>query len=227
MRTTARFIVTLALCYAGAATAQPEAGNEYRVLSEPQGSKAGKTQVIEFFSYGCPHCHSFHPLIKDWQANAGDDVEVIHVPVTFGQQKWEILARAYYVAKSLGVTDKTHGAVFEAIHVKGQRFRSREQIADLYASVGVDREDVMDAFDSFVVDMKMKRAKKMARNYQVQRTPSMAVAGRYVTDPNSAGGQEAMLSVVDYLLDNKVGNKGTGQSSAKNASGGSSQSSDG
>jgi thiol:disulfide interchange protein DsbA len=220
MRRLATAFAGILLALSTAATAQPQAGKQYRVLSEPQPSDTDKPTVIEFFSYACPHCHSFHPIIDDWANGVADSVEVLHVPVTFGRDSWKLLARAYYVAKALEVTDKTHGALFAAIHNKGFRASSKGDIADLYADVGVDREEVMDAFDSFVVDMKVKRAAKMVRNYGVRRTPTMAVGGRYVTDPTSAGGQEAMLNVVDYLLAEKVGSKG----SARSASGGASDS---
>lgn len=212
MRRIASAAASLLLILAWGASAQqeagnekpPQAGNEYRVLSEPQPTDGDKIQVIEFFSYGCPHCNDFRPIIDEWEANAGDNVEVTHVPVTFGRDSWVLLARAYYVAESLGVTDKTHPAVFEALHSKRMRLSQPEQVADLYASVGVNREDVMDAFDSFVVDMKVRRAEKMVRNYGIQRTPSIAVAGRYVTDPTAAGSQEGMLNVVEYLLKERV-----------------------
>ncbi len=210
MRILASAFASILLALSTVATAQPEAGKDYRVLSEPQPSDTEKTTVIEFFSYSCPHCHSLLPIIQDWANGASDSVEVLHVPVTFGRDSWKLLARAYYVAKTLEVTDKTHGAVFEAIHAKGFRPSSPADIADLYTDLGVDRDAVMDAFDSFVVDMKVKRGEKMVRRYGVQRTPTMAVAGRYVTDPTSAGGQEAMLNVVDYLLAEKVGAEGGG-----------------
>jgi thiol:disulfide interchange protein DsbA len=205
MRRIASAVAGLMLILTTAASAQPEAGSDYRVLSEPQPTDGDKIEVIEFFSYGCPHCNDFRPIIDEWKSNAADNVEVSHVPVTFGRDQWKLMARAYYVADSLGVTDKTHPAVFKAIHVNRQRFSQPEQIAKLYASVGVDREDVMDAFDSFVVDMKVKRAEKMVRKYGVQRTPSMAVDGRFVTDPSTAGGQQEMLNVVEYLIDERVG----------------------
>lgn len=210
-----RFITSacasILLALSGGALAQPEgkpkyeAGSQYRELSESQSSGDGKTEVIEFFSYSCPHCNSFHPIIKDWKSSVGDDVEVRHVPVIFRPGVSEVHARAYYVAKSLDALDKTHGAMFEAIHGKRMPLKKPADVADLYADLGLDREEVMDAFDSFVVDMKVKRAKKMIRAYGVQRTPSMAVAGRYVTSPSKAGGQQKMLSVVEYLLEEKVG----------------------
>lgn len=206
MRRIASVAAGLMLMLTTAASAQPEEGSDYRVLSEPQPTDGKTIEVIEFFSYGCPHCNDFRPIIDEWKSNTADNVEVSHVPVTFGRDKWKLLARAYYVAESLDVTDKTHPAVFEAVHVKGRRFSQPEQIADLYASVGVNREDVIDAFDSFVVDMKVKRAEKMVRRYGVRRTPSMAVDGRFVTDPSTAGGQQEMLDVVEYLIDERAGN---------------------
>ncbi|WP_435102699.1 thiol:disulfide interchange protein DsbA/DsbL [Arhodomonas sp. AD133] len=186
----------------GAVAAEPQAGNEYRVLSEPQPVDAeGAVQVREFFSYGCPHCFDFNPLLQDWQSSMSESVSVEHVPVTFGRDSWALLAKAYYVADALGVLDKTHDPLFAAIHEDGRRFESPEAIAEFYAEQGVDEEEALKAFDSFAVTMKMRRAERLVRDYGVRATPTLAVAGKYVIGVREAGGQSGMLEVAGYLVD--------------------------
>ncbi|MCS4504226.1 thiol:disulfide interchange protein DsbA/DsbL [Arhodomonas aquaeolei] len=186
----------------GSAMAAPQAGNEYRVLDQPQPVETeGGVQVREFFSYGCPHCNDFHPLLADWQERMGDRIALEHVPVSFGRDSWELLAKAFYVAQVLGVLDTTHDAVFKAIHEDGRRFSSPEDIADFYGELGVDRDKALDAFDSFAVTMKMRRAERLAREYRIQGTPTLTVAGQYVIDVRAAGGQAGMLDVASYLVE--------------------------
>lgn len=196
-------LLLTALFLAGtAAAAEPRAGQQYRLVEPPMATAGGeKIEVTEFFSYGCPHCFNFRPMLHDWVAQAGEGVQLVRVPVTFGHEAWELLARAYYVAEVLGVLDKTHAALFDAIHVQGRSFASAEEVADFYASLGVDREKALAAFDSFAVDSMMRRGQRLVRDYRVAGTPSMAVDGRYFVDVRGAGGQQGMLSVVDYLVE--------------------------
>lgn len=186
----------------GSAMAAPQAGNEYRVLDQPQPVEpGGGVRVREFFSYGCPHCDDFHPLLADWQARMGDKVALEHVPVSFGRDSWTLLAKAFYVAQVLGVLETTHAAMFEAIHDDGRRFTSPADIADFYGELGVDRDKALDAFDSFAVTMKMRRAERLVQEYGIMGTPTLAVAGQYVIDVRDAGGQTGMLDVAGYLVE--------------------------
>lgn len=189
-----------------AAAASPQAGKDYRVLqsSQPSGG-ADPVEVREFFSYACPHCFDFSPKVHDWEEQAGEDVKLVKVPVTFNRESWALLAKAYYVGEVLGVLDSTHTALFEAIHVQGRRFDDAEALADFFASQGVDRQKALDAFDSFAVDAKMRGAERLVKDYRISSTPSMAVAGQYVVDVRSAGGQDGMLNVVDYLVQRQLG----------------------
>ncbi len=55
-------------------------------VSPPQPTEdAAKIEVLEFFSYGCPHCAEFNPLLTAWVAKQSGDVVVKKVPITFGR----------------------------------------------------------------------------------------------------------------------------------------------
>lgn len=204
MRMLTSLILGFALAAFGGAHAQtPEAGEQYRVLDEPQptSTEDGKVEVLEFFSYACPACYDFRTKEAAWQERHADRVELTRVPVSFNRDSWELLARAFYVAESLDALDKTHEATYRAIHAEGRSFSDPEDVADFYETLGLDREAVIDAFDSFSVEMKMRRADRLARTYAVPGTPAMAVAGRYGVDVRGAGGQDGMLEVVGYLVE--------------------------
>ncbi len=188
---------------AGVQAQTPQAGEQYRVIDQPQptSTENGQVQVLEFFSYGCPACFDFRTMEAAWHNQLADRIDFRRVPVSFNRASWELLARAYYVAESLDALDRTHEATYQAIHTQGRNFSSAEQIADFYATLGLDREQVLDAFDSFAVEMKMRRAERLVRTYAVPGTPSMAVAGRYAIDVRGAGGQQGMLEVARYLVE--------------------------
>jgi len=63
------------------------ANRDFKVLrSVPRSDSPGKIEVIEYFSYGCPHCFDLHPLIIEWSAKLAKDVVFRHVAVSIGHR---------------------------------------------------------------------------------------------------------------------------------------------
>jgi thiol:disulfide interchange protein DsbA len=58
----------LAALRTGAARAQaPVEGRDYTLIQPPQPpANPAKIEVCEFFSYACPHCSAFEPMIGPW-----------------------------------------------------------------------------------------------------------------------------------------------------------------
>ena len=198
--------LALALLLALPAAAQYQPGSDYRVLERPQPVSAeNRVQVTEFFSYGCPHCFDFMPMMDRWSEEHASDVEVRRVPVTFGRAQWRHLAKAFYVAELLGSLEEMHTAIFEAYHLQNRRFRNADDLIAFFAEHGHDEEKVRQTFNSFAVDVKVRQAEKMVRDYGVRSTPSVAVAGRYVMDPSLTGTQERMLEIASELVQRSGG----------------------
>lgn len=189
----------------GAGTARGGAdyaeGFEYQAIVPP-GPLAGEgdgIEVAELFWYGCPHCYRFEPLVEAWLARRPEDVRFVRVAVPLNPH-WEPHARAWYAARLLGVAERTHKALFDAIHAERQRLATREALAGFYARHGVDRDAFLRAFDSFAVHAKVRRAAALARAWGVHSVPTMVVNGRYRVTSRMAGGLKEMLAVVDHLI---------------------------
>ncbi|MDN5850302.1 MAG: thiol:disulfide interchange protein DsbA/DsbL [Nitrococcus sp.] len=201
MRAFVLVVLTLALMPGLVAAQEYQAGEQYHRIEPSQPTTTGdQIEVIEFFSYGCSHCFEFRPELHSWLHQAGKDVELVRIPVTFGRPSWTLLAKAYYAATALGVIEQIDKPLFEAIHVDGRQFGDEQELADFFAQHEVDRQAALNAFNSFSVDVNLRRAERMVHAYGVRATPSMAVAGKYLVDPSAAGGHEAMLDVVDFLI---------------------------
>jgi thiol:disulfide interchange protein DsbA len=186
-------------------------GEQYTRLASPQPtSSPGKIEVVEMFSYACPHCFHMEPELEAWLKTKPDDVVFIRLPVVF-RPDWELLAKAYFTAEILGVLDKTHEALFEAIHVKNQRFPDEAAMQAFFVSQGVSAEDFKKTFDSFAVAVKVNNAKLMTRRYAITGVPTLIVNGKFSTSASLAGVNEKNLSVkalnertlqvVDYLVE--------------------------
>ena len=74
-------VVVAALAYAGGAVAAPLVeGKNYARIRNPQPVETGKKiEVIEFFSYGCPHCAELEPHLDAWLAKQPPDEISGHV----------------------------------------------------------------------------------------------------------------------------------------------------
>jgi len=132
-----------------------------------------KIEVIEFFSYGCPHCNEFHPTVSRWSASLPADVTFKRVPVSFGRPQWASLARLYYALETTGDLSRLDGAVFDALHKTGSKLYDDKSITEWVAAQGVDAKKFSDAYNSFGVVSKARRADQMSQAYKIQGVPAM------------------------------------------------------
>jgi len=179
------------------------AGRDYEEIpgGQPFAPLDGKIEVVEVFNYVCPACAAFQPLVNSWKAKLPADVRFGYVPAAFGGT-WDPYVRAYYAAESMGIADKTHDAVFKAIHIdrslKGERgMDSAADIAAFYGTQGVDAKQFASTFASFTVTGKFNRAKQFIARGQVNSTPTMVVNGRYKMKGSSF---EDMLAKTDAMI---------------------------
>lgn len=171
-------------------------GRDYKVLPAPLPTSTGdRIEVREFFFYGCSHCYSLERPLKAWLAKKPQDVEFVATPAVLSA-KWEPLARAYYVAEDLKVLDKTHAAIYNAIHVGNRKLFEKPAIVAFLAETGVPRDKVEQAWASFSVNTKVRNADALSRKYMIQGTPTLAVAGKYIVPSNG----ERTFAVVDWLV---------------------------
>jgi thiol:disulfide interchange protein DsbA len=177
-----------------------KAGENYTVIDPPQPTATGsKVEVLEVFSYACPHCAHFQPYADKLKASLPDYAEFGNMPAVFNAS-WEPFARAYYTAQSLGVAEKTHQALFDALHKDHEPLRTIEDLSTFYARFGVDPKKFIAASQSFEVNSKLMRAEQMVKNYGVRGTPSIVVNGKYVVTGASAGSYDQLIELVDWLV---------------------------
>lgn len=185
----------------GPAAAKPVEGKDYLSLDKrvPTDVGTGKIEVIEFFWYSCPHCHSFEPQFAAWVKAAPKDVVVQRVPVRF-RDDFEAQQRAYYVFESLNMVDAMHGKLFHAIHTERQQLNSAQALAAWANKNGLPEKKFMDTFNSFGVATKARRATQLQDAFKVQGVPALGIAGRFYTDGGLAQSMDRALQVADYLI---------------------------
>ena len=135
-------------------------------------------EVLEFFSYGCPHCHEFAEPFERWSKRQ-KDVVVRRVPVTFGRPQWVVLGRLFYTIQLMKLPSLDMAA-FAAIHQQGRMLYDDQAVLQWAASQpGVDANKFKEVYFSQEVTNAMKKADMLAMTYQIDSVPSIIVAGRY------------------------------------------------
>jgi protein dithiol oxidoreductase (disulfide-forming) len=190
----------------GPASAQLLEGRDYRTLAPAQPTTSpGKIEVTEFFSYACPHCRVFYPLVSAWAAKLPKDVVFTRVAVSYGRPAWVNLARAYYALDATGDLAKLDGPLFRAIHDEHLNLFDEQSIADWVGKQGGDAARFANAYTSFGVNNQTVQADQAAESYRIEAIPSLAVNGKYVViSPAEAADEEQtfrdLLALTDKVI---------------------------
>ena len=181
-------------------------GIDFRLLKNAQNTEvpAGKTEVIEFFWYGCPHCYKLDPLVTAWAKTLGPDVVFRKVHVMFREPAHQQL---YYTLEAMNKADELGPKVFEAMHLEKNPMNSASKIADWVSNFGVDRKQFTQVWDSFSVRTRMKKATQTMEAYGIDGVPTFAVNGKYITAPSMVGSAEGVFKVIDELVAQERGQR--------------------
>jgi protein dithiol oxidoreductase (disulfide-forming) len=175
------------------------AGHDYLALDVAQRQDSnGKIEVIEFFSWGCPHCYNFYPLLAQWLAKLPKDATFKRVPVGLGHPEWDNLSRAYYALQSTGDAARLDSQIFDAIHRDHVALFDEQSIATWVGKHGVDVAQFKAAFHSFGVNTSLDQAERTAVGYRIDAVPTLAIGGRYTV--GSGVDQSHMLAVSSELI---------------------------
>ena len=185
---------------AGSASAQLVEGKNYVRLSNPQPVETGnKIEVVEFFSYGCPHCAALEPYLDKWLDNLPPDAAFRRVPVMF-HPDWAQLAKVYYTLDAMGEAGKLSPEVFKAIHQQNVNLSDKNKFFDWAASKGLDRKKVEEVFSSFAIDGKVKRALQLAQEYHIEGVPTVIVDGKFMTSSDRVGTHANLPPAITELV---------------------------
>jgi thiol:disulfide interchange protein DsbA len=218
-RWTTALLSTLLLALGTAAQAADYvAGKNYTVMAQPQRTNVapGKVEVMEVFSYGCPACNAFRGTMAKLKSSLPANAQLIYLPASWhAEENWPLLQRSYYTAQALGVADKAHEAIYDAIWKSGElsaiepgssnRLKSQlptiEDIAKVYQRVtGVKAADFVKTSESFGVNLKIRQADSQISAMKVESTPWLVVNGKYAVIRDSVKGDDALIDLVKFLV---------------------------
>ncbi len=185
-----------------AQAADPAEGTQYVKLSQraPVSAPEGKIEVLEFFWYGCPHCHHFEPYLAAWAAKLPADVAFRRVPVAFREVPFGIHQKLYFALEGMNLLPSMHTKVFNAIHEQHLKLETLEAITEFVVKQGVDKDKFNAMFNSFSMQSKTKSARTLAEAYKIDGVPAIGVAGQFFTTVSMSGTPEKTLATTDFLI---------------------------
>jgi thiol:disulfide interchange protein DsbA len=191
----------LAACALAALPAAAQPKYSYSELKPAlQVESEGKIEVLEFFWYGCIHCYNLEPMVEKWEKTLPKDVQFRRVPAVFND-RWAIDASIFYALEAMGLLEKLHRPLFDAIHKERLRTDVQKDFMEWLQKQGVDTKKFTETMKSFGVQSKMRRAAQMTALYKIDGTPAMAVHGRYTVSTDQGKTQNGLFETVNYLTD--------------------------
>ena len=201
-------ILMLSLSAAGISTLAmaeaPKIGAQFDAVAQPIATdNAAKIEVMEIFWYGCIHCYQMDAPLNAWVKKLPSDVYFKRVP-GLPNPSWAPMAKAFYAMETLGVAEKLHTPLFDAIN-KSKTLNPTDEkaaIAWVTQQSGMDKLKVEQAFKSFTINTNLNRAAQIFRASGATGVPSLVIDGKYITSSTMAGGNEQALKTADYIIGN-------------------------
>ncbi len=159
-------------------------GKQYTQVSE---TASKKPEVREYFSFYCPHCRNFEPIVADVKTKLPADVSFEYNHVDFlraaSTDVQQLLSKGVVVAKQLGMEKKLMGAMFNYIQVQRATISSEKDLRNVFVLNGADGAKVDKLMKSFSVNSKAKSMKKHQESLTKTRgltgVPALVVNGKY------------------------------------------------
>jgi len=211
-----RFV--LAACVALTAFLAPEAhaarefveGTDYTLIKPAHATTVpkGKVEVMEVFSYACIACNGFQPVMAQVKGGLPANARLVLLPASFlPSEDWPVFQRAYFTAQALGVSERTHQAMFDAIWKTGELSIHKspmptiQDVARWYArTAGIKADKFLAVAGSAGIDAKMKAADVQVKAMQVPGTPDIVVNGKYRLEFNSLHSVDEIGELVRFLV---------------------------
>lgn len=200
-----------------------EGKNYFTIEPQQPTGNPDKIVVTEAFSYACPACNAFHSTADQLEKSLPSNAVMTYLPVSFRpDENFPLFQRAYFAAKALGVVEKAHDAMYDAVWKTGElasddlttgrpkpqsAWPTIDDVAKFYAKYGADPKQFVAVASSFSINTQMKRADDQVKAFAVDGTPTIIVNGKYRFTPGNAGGYAQSIELTKWLVAKEAAGK--------------------
>ena len=155
-------------------------------------------EVIEFFSYDCPHCRRLEPFVEKWLADLPEDVTFRRVHIAFSGNT-QALAKVHWILKQRDIVEQNHERIFRTagegnLHI----FQTLETMAEYFDGHGITEEEFKSLFNSQTISRLVDQDQALAETYFVNSVPRIIVGNKYVVLAQRK--PETMLEIVSDII---------------------------
>jgi len=181
-------------------------GTHYKVITD---QATEKKEVLEFFSFWCPHCFNFEPIVKNMKTKLAEDVEFKKVHVNFmGFTSTAIqddATKAMMVARELKKADELNEAIFKYIHESRSAITGIKDLKNIFVVNGVEPEEFDKMISSFGVKSRLNINNKTIQEYKkyVSSVPNFIVNGKYQATFTRDMNSDEMVDLIVFLSNKK------------------------
>ena len=150
-------------------------------------------EVVEFFSYTCPHCAHFAPKLTAWRTQQPGNVRLIYLPVSW---RADMLApqRLYFTLAQLNRLD-LHEQVFADWNNDPNSLATDAAVLNWALRQGFDQKIWQRTYNSAATSRQVRAAQQAFRRFELQGVPSVVVNGRYALIPS-----EQLFDTLNHLV---------------------------
>lgn len=198
------FVAVLCLAAGNlAGAAELTEGKDYATYKPARTTESrDKIEVTEFFWYGCSHCFHLEPEVQKWLKKLPKDVAFRRVPAVFPGRdgspgQWASGAALYYTLEAMGMGEKLHREIFDAVHLERADVLSDKGMIDWLGKKGIDTKTFSATYQSFAVRSKVMHAMQVSQEHGLDGVPAVIVDGRY----RVINGTGDIFATTDALID--------------------------
>ncbi|EWH08914.1 thiol:disulfide interchange protein DsbA [Catenovulum agarivorans DS-2] len=205
MKKLTSLLFALVLFPLAACAEQFKEGTHYTVLAK---AATAQPEVKEFFSFYCPHCYSFEPIVAKIKQDLPADASFKKSHVDFmprnNKPVAQGLGKSLAALELLKAEDAGVAAIFNHLHKDKKRFASMAEVRDVVVNkAGVEPTKYDSAYNSFMAAGRANQMQTEQRSFNIRSVPTFIVNGKYQIELGSVKSEEEYVALVKFLLNKK------------------------
>lgn len=168
------------------AAEMPNVKGKYTTVPGKEFKYDGKTvEVLEFLSFYCGSCYEFEKSIPIIKGNFPKKLKWKLAPVFWGSGSPKP-GEAYFLAEEAGKGEAMKRALFKANFVEKKDIGNIEVLETIASQIGLGFDFSMKLRNGAKAE-EASRMLELARQYRIEETPTLIIAGNIATNPHGSG----------------------------------------